>query len=90
LKKPTADERKEIRRLILEKLVMGRHWGMNYIALRDIPKGLPKAYSTGWYLDEIEQLTREGLLMPYKKAEPMLRLNLERKREIESLVGKTS
>ncbi|WP_309492754.1 hypothetical protein [Candidatus Hecatella orcuttiae] len=88
MRKPSEDERKEIRRLIIEKLVMGRNWGRNYIAETDIPKGLPKCYPTSWYKDEVEKLAKEGLLQRYKKPhEDMFLLNKERKREIETIVG---
>jgi hypothetical protein len=87
VKHPTAEQAREIRRLILEKLVMGKNWGMNYIAVRDVPKSLPKAYNTGWYLDEVKQLIKDRLLQRYKKKEKMVRLNIERKAEIERVVG---
>jgi len=86
LKRTFEESRREIRRLILERLVLGRNWGMNYISKEDVPKGLPKIYPTGWYYDEIE-LAREGLLLPYKKRR-CYRLNEDVKSVIEALVGK--
>jgi len=86
-RKPNRHELNELRRLVLEKLVMGRNWGMNYIAMANVPKGLPKEYPEDWYLYEIDNLVRDGLLLVYKKADPIVRLNIARKAEIERLVG---
>ena len=79
-----------MRRLIIEKLlgeipVRGR-WGMNYIAIQDIPKGLPKVYPINWYKNEVEYLARKGILLRYKKSEKMYRLNINMKKEIEKFV----
>jgi len=86
LKKPSAGDSREIRRLILEKLVLGRNWGMNYLSYEDIPKGLPKAYSKGWYYDEIDNMVKDSLLLKYKKR--FYRLNIQMKPQIEVLIGK--
>ena len=88
MKKPTNKDRKEIRRLILEKLVLGRHWGMSYLALEDIPKGLPRrAYQEGWYYKEVKSLIKDRLLLIYKKKK-FYRLNIEMKQKIEELIGR--
>jgi hypothetical protein len=86
LKQPTEKDCKEIRRLILEKLVLGRYWGMKYLALEDIPKGLPRRiYQEGWYYKEVKKLVKDGFLLRYKKK--FYRLNIEMKQRIEELIG---
>jgi hypothetical protein len=87
LKDISDKDLKEIKRLILEKLVLDRRWGMNYIARENIPKGLPREYSTGSYYEGIRQLVKEGFLLPYKKGK-CYRLNIALKAQIETLIGK--
>lgn len=43
-KKPDAQDESEIKRLILEKLVMGKNWKQNHIEEDNVPRGLPKRF----------------------------------------------
>jgi hypothetical protein len=87
-RKPPSEDEPEVRRLILEKLVMKKHWGHNHIAENQVPKGLPKCYPQTWYHYVKHELLREGLLVPFKEhSDDLYGLNVERKKEIETLVG---
>jgi len=87
LRKVSVEDLREIKRLILEKLVLDCCWGMRYVARENIPKGLPREYSIGSYYEGIRQLVKERYLLPYKKGK-CYRLNIELKAQIEAFVGK--
>ena len=90
VKKPSSQDEPEIRRLILEKFVMGRNWGHNHVEERNVPKGLPKCYDISHYHYVKHELRREGLLLLFKEeGKDLYGLNVKRKKEIEQLVGKT-
>jgi len=87
-KKPDPQLKPEIRRCILEKLVMGRNWGHNHIEEDDVPKGLPKLPNSYWYFYVKRELRREGLLTRYKEhGKDLYTLNIKRKTEIERACG---
>jgi hypothetical protein len=86
--KPSPDEVLEIRRLILEKMVMAKNWGHNHIEEDSVPRGLKKIYNREWYHDVKHELKRGGWLVPYKEhGKDLYALNIKRKKEIEQLVG---
>ena len=86
--KPNERDEQEIRRLIVEKLVMGKHWGHEHVEERNVPKGLPKNYIIPWYHEVKHQLAREGLLVKFKEhGKDLYGLNVSRKAEIMKIVG---
>ena len=86
--KPDPQAMAEIKRLILEKMVMSRNWGHNHVEQKSVPRGLPKLRDESWYHDAKHQLKRDRLLQQYKEhGKDLYALNIKRKREIEQLVG---
>jgi len=86
--KPDSKQILEIKRLILEKMVMGKNWGHNHIEENSVSRGLPKVYNREWYHDVKHQLKREQWLISYKEhGKDLYALNIKRKREIEQMVG---
>jgi hypothetical protein len=86
--KPDPQAIAEIKRLILEKMVMSKNWGHNHIEQKIVPRGLPKLRNESWYHDAKHQLRRDGLLQQYREhGKDMYALNTNRKQEIEKLIG---
>ncbi len=86
--KPDSKQVLEIRRLILEKMVMAKNWGHNHIEEDRVPRGLPKMYNREWYHDVKHELKRKQWLVAYKEhGKDLYVLNIKRKREIEQMVG---
>jgi hypothetical protein len=87
-KKPNAQDEPVIRRLILEKLVMGKNWNQNHIEEDKVPKGLPKRFQTPWYHYVKHELAHDRLLVTFREhGKDLYGLNPSRKSEIETLVG---
>ena len=87
--KPNPQDEPEIRRLILEKLVMRKHWNQQHVEERNVPRGLPKRYNMPWYHHVKHDLAHEQLLVRFKEhGKDLYGLNVARKAEIENLVGK--
>lgn len=87
-KKPDAQDESEIKRLILEKLVMGKNWKQNHIEEDNVPRGLPKRFKIPWYHYVKHELAHDRLLVTFKEhGKDLYGLNEERKAEIEGLVG---
>lgn len=85
--KPTDEERRDMQKLILRKLVTDRRWGSNYIKMTDVPRGLDKKYPYDWYLDEVDTLIKIGVLGRYKKRDvDAVYLNLGAKKLIEDTI----
>jgi len=85
--KPTDEERRDIQKLILRKLVADRRWGSNYVDIDDVSKGLTKDYSWDWYIDEVHALRKRGILGLYKKRDgDAVYLNSQAKKLIEDLI----
>lgn len=86
--KPMAQDELEIRRLIIEKLVMGNHWKHKHVEERNVPKGLSKNYIMPWYHEAKHQLAREGLLVKFKEhGKDLYGLNVSRKPEIMKIIS---
>jgi len=87
-KKPNAEDVPEIKRLILEKLVMGKNWNQNHVEEDVVPKGLPKKFKEPWYHHVKHELAHDRILVTFKEhGKDLYGLNTDRKAEIESLVG---
>ena len=90
MRKPNSQEEQEIKRLILEKLVMGKNWNQQHVAERNVPKGLPTNYNMRWYHYVKHKLAREGLLRRFKEGgDDLFGLNVSRKPEIMKFIGTT-